>query len=152
MKHNNQGVAAVELALILPLLLLLSFTVTEFGRALYEYNTLTKSVRDAVRYLSVQNPTILTTDPGKVAIARNLVVYGSYTYSNTSIPLAVGLNLQQVPNPVWQINASHAPPLINTVTIKVTGYVFQPLVASIFGVNFGNITFADISATMRCPL
>ena len=52
MKRRQKGVAIVEFALILPFLLLLTFITTEFGRAIWEYNTLTKSVRDAARYLS----------------------------------------------------------------------------------------------------
>ena len=56
MKNKQNGVALVEFALILPLLLLLTFITTEFGRAVYQYNTITKSVRDAVRYLSTQTP------------------------------------------------------------------------------------------------
>ena len=54
MKYKQRGVAAVELALILPLLLAICFAVTEFGRAIYTYNTLAKSTRDASRYLSTQ--------------------------------------------------------------------------------------------------
>ena len=48
------GAALIEFALILPFLLVLTFTVTEFGRAMYEFNLVTKSTRDAVRYLSMQ--------------------------------------------------------------------------------------------------
>ena len=37
--QRQRGVALVEFALILPLLLVLTFITTEFGRALYEYQT-----------------------------------------------------------------------------------------------------------------
>ena len=50
MRNRQRGVAIVEFALVLPLLLLMTFVVTEYSRALYQYNTLTKSVRDAARY------------------------------------------------------------------------------------------------------
>ena len=138
------GVALVEFALILPLLLILTFVTTEYSRALFQYNILTKSVRDAARYLSVYNPG----DTTKFPIAKNLVVYGNP--SGTGVPLAIGLTTSLVPNPVWQ--TAGTAPVINTVTIRVTGYVFQPLFTSAFGVNFGNLAFADISATMRAPL
>ena len=144
---QQSGVALVEFALILPLLLLLTFVTTEFGRALFQYNILTKSVRDAARYLSVYNPG----DTTKILIAKNLVVYGNPTGSGA--PLVIGLTTSLVPNPVWQEAGSA--PKINTVTIRVTGYNFRPLFASAFGVSFangsGNIPFADISATMRAP-
>ncbi|HEX2531971.1 MAG TPA: TadE/TadG family type IV pilus assembly protein [Burkholderiaceae bacterium] len=142
MKKKQHGVALIELALILPLLLLLTFIATEFGRAMYQYNTIAKSVRDAARYLSIQTPGTHTTE------ARNLVVYGNL--AGTGTPLAIGLDLAQVPLPTWQ--TAGATPLINTVTVRVAGYTFNPLFGSVFGVNFGSITYSDISATMRAPI
>jgi hypothetical protein len=139
---RERGVALVEFALVLPLLLLVTFVVTEYSRALYQYNTLTKSVRDAARYLSTENPGT------HIAQAKNLVVYGNPAGSGT--PLAIGLTTSRVPDPIWVIRGSA--PVINTVTIRITGYTFTPMFAQAFGVNFGNITYADISATMRAPL
>ena len=51
---NQRGAALIELAFVLPVLLIMTFIVTEFGRAIYQYDTLTKSVRDATRYLTIQ--------------------------------------------------------------------------------------------------
>ena len=152
MKNKQTGVALVEFALVLPLLLILTFIVTEYSRALYQYNTLTKSVRDAARYLSIQSPG----DTTKYAIAKNLVVYGNPAGSGT--PLAIGLTTAQVPDPLWKWEG--AAPKINTVTIQVgygplgtaaQKYTFTPLVASVFGLNFGILPYAPISATMRAP-
>ena len=134
----------MEFALVLPLLLILTFVTTEYSRALFQYNILTKSVRDAARYLSVQSPG----DATKYAKAKNLVVYGNP--AGTGAPLVIGLTTSLVPNPVWQLAGTA--PVINTVTIRVTGYTFRPLFASAFGVSFGNLAYADISATMRAPL
>ncbi len=142
MKTKQNGVALVEFALILPLLLLLTFITTEFGRAMYQYNTITKSVRDAVRYLSVQTPGTHT------AQAQNLVVYGNIT--GTGTPLVLGLSLANVPTPTWQTAGTL--PVINTVQVRVTRYTFHSLVPSVFGNTFGNITYSDISATMRSQL
>lgn len=142
MKNKQNGVAMVEFALVLPLLLILSFTVTEYGRALYQYDTLAKSVRNASRYLSTQNPGTKNTE------AKNLVVYGNT--AGTGTPLAIGLSTALVPDAVWA--TAGASPVINTVTIKVTGYTFSPLLASAFGLSLGDIHFADISATMRGAL
>jgi Flp pilus assembly protein TadG len=141
-KSRQSGVALVEFALVLPLLLLMTFVVTEYSRALYQYNTLTKSVRDAARYLSIQNPGTQITQ------AKNLVVYGNP--AGTGSPLALGLTTSQVPDPSWQLAGTS--PVINTVTIRITGYTFTPLFTTVFGVNFGSITYADITATMRAPL
>ena len=148
MKLKHHGVALVEFALILPLLLLLIFVTTEFGRAVYQYNTLTKSVRNAVRYLSVQAPGTKLTE------ARNLAVYGNT--SGTGSSLVVGLSLSNVPTPTWQ--TAGTVPVINTVKVTITGYVFRPLVfgtcgvSSTFCVSFSNLTYNDITATMRAQL
>ncbi|MGE8318250.1 MAG: TadE/TadG family type IV pilus assembly protein [Comamonas sp.] len=137
----QQGAALVELALTIPFMLLLSMIVIEFGRALYEYNTVTKSVRDAVRYLSVQTPNTLCDN------AKNLVVYG--TTSAGSTPLAPGLKTSAV-SCSWQTAGTF--PLINTVTVTVTGYRFTSMVSNVFGnqlASGGGITFGSIAATMR---
>lgn len=156
-KRRQRGVALVEFALILPLLIILSAITTEYGRALYEYNIVTKSVRDASRYLSIQDPSIVTTEPAKITIAKNLVVYGKP--SGSSSPLTIGLNsLDQVEVPTW--STAGANPTINTVTVTVRGcgsseppcFKFVPLFASLFGAEFGEVNYADISATMRAPL
>ena len=145
MKTRQHGAALIELALILPLLLLLTFITTEFGRAMYQYNTITKSVRDGVRYLSVQTPGT------QINEARNLIVYGNTTGSGA--PLALGLTLANVLTPTWQAQGSN--PVINTVTVTVTGYTFTPLFGNVFGIAFGDanggIPYGDISATMRAP-
>lgn len=144
MKSRQRGVALIELALSIPLLLLLTFMTTEFGRAIYQYNVLTKSVRDAVRYLSVQVP-------GSHALeARNLVVFGKTVPTVADAPLASGLLLSHVQAPVWQTAGTG--PVINTVTITVSGYRFVSMFNSVFGNNFGTFTYNNISATMRAPL
>ena len=142
MRNRQNGTALVEFALILPLMLLLTFITTEFGRAMYQYNTLTKSVRDAVRYASVRTPNTQITE------VRNLVVYGNP--GGRGSPLALGLTLANVPTPIWQTTGTN--PVIGTVTVQITGYTFNSLFPSAFGITFGNIPFSTISATMRSPL
>jgi Flp pilus assembly protein TadG len=142
MRTQQKGVALVEFALVLPMLLLLSLLATELGRAVYRYNTAAKAVRDAVRYLAVQTPGT------HVAEARNLIVYGNV--AGTGPLLDTALTAANVPAPTWQTAGSD--PLINTVTIRVAGYQFRPLVAGMFGAQFATITYSDISATMRSPL
>lgn len=142
LKQCQRGVAVVEFALVLPFLLLLSFTTTEFGRALWQYNVLTKSVRDGARYLAQQTPGTHITE------TANLIVYGNT--AGTGSALAVGLTTANVPTPTWQTAGSL--PVINTVTVRISGYTFSPIMNSIFGQTFGPITFGDITATMRTIL
>lgn len=142
MTKKQKGVALVEFALILPFLLVLSIITFEFGRAIWQYNTLTKSVRDAARYLSLQTPGT------KIAQARNLMVYGNL--GGTGTPLAMGLSTSHVPDPTWQ--TAGTAPVINTVTVRISGYTFTPMFATAFGLPIGSMTYSDITATMRSYL
>jgi len=138
---RQQGAALVEFALLLPIMLVLTFSVTEIGRAYYQYNTIAKSVREAARYLSVRAPNV------DVDKARNIVVYGNP--AGTGSPLALGLSLSNVPTPTWGTTGSY--PVLNIVTISVTNYRYVPLLGSAFGFAFSALTFAPIQATMRSP-
>jgi len=142
-KKIQRGVALVEFALIVPFLLLLSMIAIEFGRAIMQYNTLTKSVRDAARFLSVQTPGT------RIAQAKNLAVYGNL--GGTGAPLVRGLTISNVPDPVWE--TAGTAPVINTVTIRINNFTFNSMFGNtVFGVTFGPITYGDITATMRSYL
>lgn len=52
-KRSERGAAAVEFALVLPMLLLVIGGAIEFGRAFWFYDTLSKATRDAARYLTM---------------------------------------------------------------------------------------------------
>ncbi|GGH50786.1 hypothetical protein GCM10010975_03960 [Comamonas phosphati] len=147
-KHRLQhGVALIELALTIPFMIMLSMIVIEFGRSLYEYNTVTKSVRDAARYLTVQLPPTPTSCPQE---ATNLVQYGS-TSGNPPL-LAPGLANAAI-NCTWQTSGTY-PLAMTTVTVTVSGYRFQSMVSNVFGLQLfanGGITFGNIAATMEMP-
>jgi Flp pilus assembly protein TadG len=137
-RNAQRGVAIIEFALVLPLLLLLVFLATEFGRAMLYYDRLAASVRGAARYGSIQVPDT------KQDEARNLVVYGNTEGAGS--PLVPGLATDQV-DVSWQSAGTF--PEITTVRVQVTGFTFTPLVAGAFGVAIDPITFSDIVATMR---
>jgi len=52
-RRGMHGVAAVEFALMLFLLLILVAGIVEFGRAFWYYDALTKATRDGARFLSM---------------------------------------------------------------------------------------------------
>jgi len=139
--NRQRGVALIEFALILPMVLILTMITTEIGRAYHRYNTLAKSVREAARYLSVRAQGV------DVPKAKNIIVYGNS--AGTGQPVIPGLSLSNVPDPAWGKTGSY--PVLNTVTVSVTGYTFVPMVGSVFGLNLGTITFGPIRATMRSP-
>lgn len=138
---RERGIATTEFALALPMLLMLMLPILEFGRAYYQYNVLAKSVRQAARYLSVRSPGV------DVDKARNIVVYGNP--AGTGAPLMTGLSLSNVPTPTWSTSGSY--PVLNTVTVSVTGYRFVPLVKGVAWIAFDDITLGTIQATMRSP-
>lgn len=95
---RQRGSAVVELAIVLPVLLLILLGTAEFGRALFQYNTLTKAVRDGARYVS-QNSLNGTTGvvditPTVEAETQNLVVYG--IRGGAFIPLLPGFTTGDV--------------------------------------------------------
>ena len=141
MKRRERGVATIEFALALPMLLVIMLPILEFGRAYYQYNTLAKSVRQAARYLSVRSPNV------DVDKARNIVVYGNT--AGTGTPLVPGLSLSNVPTPTYGTTGTY--PTLNTVTVTVTGYTFVPLVNGVPWITFTGITFGSIQATLRSP-
>jgi hypothetical protein len=143
--HRSQrGAAAVELGILLIPLILLTFGVTEFGRAIYQYNTLLKATRDATRFLSGQGPG----DPADVTVAQCLVVYGNRTCAGNA--LAPGLNASMVnicdsSNCLDHKNQPTGSGVINIVSVTVSNYRFTSLVPfAAPDVNFG-----PIRTTMR---
>jgi Flp pilus assembly protein TadG len=47
--RDDRGQSLVEFALTLPMLLVVMFMVTEFGRALYQYNVMAQATREGAR-------------------------------------------------------------------------------------------------------
>ena len=47
--RDSRGQSLVEFALILPMMLLVMFMITEFGRAIYQYNVLSQAAREGAR-------------------------------------------------------------------------------------------------------
>lgn len=58
--RGNRGQSVVEFALVLPLLLLILFGITEFGRAWMTVNILTSSAREGARLAIVTAPDVPT--------------------------------------------------------------------------------------------
>ncbi len=90
--RRNEGTAAVEFALILPLMALMLFGTIDIGRLLVDFHLVSKSVRDATRYLTRVNATVLGLDVNSCAInnataavdeAKNLAMRGTIDNSGS---------------------------------------------------------------------
>ena len=59
-RDSDRGAAAVEFALLLPLLLLLVFGIIDFGRAINAQITLTQAAREGARLAALGQPNVAT--------------------------------------------------------------------------------------------
>lgn len=64
-RRNDRGQSLVEFALTLPMLLVVMLMITEFGRALFQYNMLVQATREGARVAVVQS------EAGAPAAGRN---------------------------------------------------------------------------------
>lgn len=157
MKQRQNGIAAVEFAILLIPLLVILTGITEFGRAMYYYNTIAKAARDAARLMSTQTPT----DPDYPTLinqATCTAVYGNTTC--TGAPLVPGLApamvsiCDRVSCAGTHANVATGTGVINLVTFTIGGpnnpYTFQslaPFAPALFGV--ASFDFGPIGVTMR---
>jgi len=113
--RDERGTQLVELAVVLPVLLVLFGTAAEFGRFFYTYQTLSKATRAGARYLTIKTPN--TTDEK----AQNLVVYGNT--EGTGEPVVSGLT----PDMVRVARTGENPAMPDRVTVRIEGYAYRPL-------------------------
>lgn len=114
----QSGLASVELALITPFLLVTLLMTAEFTRVFYDYNTLTKSVRDAARLAAedgYDGTRQFELSGAKIASTRNMVVFGNI--GGTGSPVLDGLSISQVT--VLQKNLGSAPLVREHVEVVV---------------------------------
>ncbi len=106
---KQKGAAAVEFALVLPILLIVLLGIIDFGLYFYNDLQLTHAARDAARYLSVGNtagaeqalaeaedrlvstsPPSVTLTPGSQGEAGTVTVQATYRFI-TPLPAFVGI-------------------------------------------------------------
>ncbi len=137
------GLAGIEFAFILPTLLVLGFGVFDFGRVLFQYDTLTKSTRDATRYLAaVVRPSAYQTDAtysAAVSSARNLALCGTIAACGSNT-LVNGLTASNI-----DVNYPASEGSITYVRIFVSNYSTS-FITTVFS---GSKNLGTISVTMR---
>jgi Flp pilus assembly protein TadG len=115
-RRDERGVQLVEVAIVLPIFLMLFAGTAEFGRYFYEYTTLAKAARAGARYLTTTGVT-----SADDAAARNIVVYGNP--AGTGSPILTGLQTTNIV--VTRTGGISVLP--QTVTVDVVGYKHQPI-------------------------
>lgn len=141
--QKMRGAVAVELALLLVFILMpLIFGIADLGRMLYQYNALTKSVRDGAKLMALCDPTFPNYGAFQTQ-ARRLVVFGNI--DGTGNPLVNGLTLGNVdianPAPIGAVRM---------VTVTVSGFSLGYITGlpQLLGIPALQ-TFSNISTTMR---
>jgi Flp pilus assembly protein TadG len=111
-RDSERGSQLVELAIIMPVVLILLGATAEFGRFFYTYSTLLKGTRAASRYL-VSQPV-----GDANAAAKNLLVYGNT--AGTGTPVVSGLTTANVVITPNKMGAK-------TQTVEIQNYVYVPI-------------------------
>jgi Flp pilus assembly protein TadG len=142
-KRDDRGLQLVELAIALPILVLLFAVAAEFGRYFQEYTTLAKGSRVAARYLATA-----CIDGVDDPAAKNLVVYGNVAGTGSPIVEGLGVTNVAIERSVGGVPTSGFP---ETITVKIINYNHTPLFN--LGQLMGNSLSLDIavkpSVTMR---
>ena len=152
-----RGVASVEFTILMAFLYIpLVMGTVEIARVFYQYNTLTKSVRESVKYVSLTSVTQLGYNT-EVRYAKCLAAFGNIGCTGSPLVPFLNLNPAATPaerfayiDPIIRIDTTNAGSpgtvAIKLVTVTVTGYQLG-YVSNFFTGGFK--AFNDISATMR---
>ena len=116
LRRKEQGIQLAELAIVLPIFLLLFGATAEFGRYFHEYSTLAKASRVGARYLATA-----AIRANEDTAAKNIVVYGNT--AGTGSPILSGLT----PANVVISRAGGLPAVPHTVTVQIVNYKHEPI-------------------------
>jgi Flp pilus assembly protein TadG len=131
---RERGAAAVEFALLLPLLLLIIFGTIDFGRALNAQITLTQAAREGARLASIGD-SYAAVQTGTQGAATGL--------SSVVVP----------PPPKFTACTAGAGPGVNAVVNVTYSFSFITPVAffaSMFGSSFGSAITLSAQGVMPC--
>src|ERR1051325_11191414 len=118
--RSERGTQLVELAIVLPVFILMFAAVAEFGRFFYTYTTLAKATRVGARYLMSQ-PAIVMDDN-----AKRLVMCGNPTACTDADMVMSGLTMDMV-----KVDRAGGIPglLPDTINVRIEGFYYEPLFA-----------------------
>ena len=116
LRRDERGIQLVELAIVIPVFVLLFAATAEFGRYFYEYTTLAKASRAGARYLATA--CVKTAEDTK---AKNIVVYGNS--AGTGSPILSGMTVANT----TITRQGGVPVLPETVTVKISNLKHQPI-------------------------
>lgn len=157
LRSVQQGVAAIEFAIVLPIFLMIAFGIVELGRAMYEYDSLVNNVRAAARYLTTVDPAIAANRDRAICMVKAREPFGNDCTRDQPLVNPTGpewlapLSKVEV-RVLWYGNTPAIQGVqtgqgtIDFVSVVIVGYEYQSFLLPF--VPFANITFGPISATM----
>jgi hypothetical protein len=115
---SERGTQLVELAIVLPVFILMFAAVAEFGRFFYTYTTLAKATRVGARYLMSQPARAMDDN------ARRLVMCGNAAACTSADMVVPGLTIDQV-----KIDRAGGVPgvLPETINVRIEGFYYEPV-------------------------
>jgi hypothetical protein len=119
--RNEKGGTLAELAILIPFLIVMAASVAELGRLFQTYSTLSKSTRNAARYLSGQ-----PYNDDTIKNARHMAFCGKVTCAETDPPIVSGLELADIVVDPERRDGEAGGTLLR-VTVRVQNYSFEPL-------------------------
>ena len=129
-RRGQRGAAAVEFALVVPVLLILVMGIIEFGRAYYVQTTISSAAREGVRTMALQN---------SVAAAQTATKNAATGVTLTDAQIAVGFSPATATT--CAVSGIAAPPsAVVTVTYPLT-YITK---------FFGTSITLTAKGVMRC--
>lgn len=126
-RREDRAAAAVEFALVFPILIVLVFGVIDMGLCLYTANQLTSAVREGARWAAVQ------TTPTKADLLARI----GPQLDNVKWPEVSDAQVELDPNSADRL-----------VTVRIVGYSYSPITPFANLVGLGSIPLRP-SATFR---
>ncbi|WP_085058122.1 MULTISPECIES: TadE/TadG family type IV pilus assembly protein [Vibrio] len=137
LRHRTQkGLAAVEMLVAVPVLMMVLMSITEFGNAFIQYATLNKMAQSGIRYATAGVTGTATYDQiADVDEIKNMVVYGHTGSGSTSLMSGISAS---------DVSVNHSSGYV-TITINHT---YTPLISG-FSSSINFSVPLNASATMR---
>lgn len=123
---SRKGQALVEMALVLPILILILMGIIEFGRVLNAYLIITNASREGARYAAIHNTDAqiqttvsnLTTTLNQSDISVTISPSYAYRTSGTAVTVTVGYSVDII-TPIMSAVIPNPYPLSAQTTMRV---------------------------------
>lgn len=142
--RRTQGAVAIEMAIVLPVLILLLTTLVFFARVFWYYSVLQKAAHDATRFLSTATQVEMRTVGAPAAVVARAIAEAEIAQL---VPDVEAIYIEMHCNSISCGSALVVPSTVRTqVHMQMRDTLFAPITAEFYG-DDGFILTADV--TMR---